>query len=331
MERRVGNSCPSCGGNAELVSDAVEGYQEGLRFSIYTCMLCTASFAVPMQVYYDLYELIYRNIRQVPGYSRYERYAHDVLSVDRPLAYLMSREETYWAVAGHLLQKKRLGKELQILEVGCGLGYFTYALVREGFNACGIDLSREAIAWANDHYGRHYSAETLHTLGTRGKRYDVIVMNQLIEHVVDVNMLVATALTLLAPGGELMITTPNKSDFPNSVWETELPPVHLWWFTEESLRRLAERHGCSATLTDFAPYYRSIPTPKPPVRERRPVFDARGRLASVQEAVPLGLLRRTLDQMGALNTLRKIKMSIAGQERRFGSRGPVLAAVLHRA
>ncbi|MGC1442129.1 MAG: hypothetical protein WA888_16095, partial [Burkholderiaceae bacterium] len=56
--------------------------------------------------------------------------------------------------------------------------------------------------------------------------------------------------------GVILITTPNKSYYPpSSIWQTESPPVHLWWFSETSLRIIAKKVGMRARLWDFSPYY----------------------------------------------------------------------------
>ncbi len=54
-----------------------------------------------------------------------------------------------------------------------------------------------------------------------------------------------------------IITTPNKSLFPEDIiWPTDLPPVHCWCFSEDSMRYMAGASGMSIELVDFTRYYK---------------------------------------------------------------------------
>jgi hypothetical protein len=53
------------------------------------------------------------------------------------------------------------------------------------------------------------------------------------------------------------LTTPNKTIYPaNIIWNTDLPPVHLWWFSENSMRYIANKLNASVQFVDFTEYYR---------------------------------------------------------------------------
>ena len=326
-------NCPLCGCGVHVVSDAAPGYQQGQTFTICECDGCRASFAWPLAVADAIYGQIYANVRNVPGYNRYFRYAHEVLNQKQPLDYLMGQEESYWAVVCHLRKRRSAGGRLNILEVGCGMGYFTHALAKDGFTVTGVDISPQAVAWALEHYGPYYAGKTLQELQARGDRYDAIIMNQLIEHLPDVHGFIAAAVALLSPGGELLITTPNKSAYPDAKWETDLPPVHLWWFGEEAMSLLAERHDCTVTFIDFAPFYAAnfrIKTAPVPMGDKQPVFDASGTLLISQPLPPVSPVRKLLEQTGVMDFLRTLRANIVTRNRWRGARGPICAAVLRR-
>jgi SAM-dependent methyltransferase len=281
-----------------------------------------------------LYDHIYENIRFVPGYNRYYYYAIEVLRQKHALAYLSHQEESYWAVAHYLKAARKRAGEMKVLEVGCGMGYFTYALARSGYDVRGVDLSPKAIVWASEQYGPYYANRTLSELLAEGSRYDVVIMNQVIEHLPDVLGFLAKALRLLSPEGELILTTPNKSAYPASVWESDLPPVHLWWFSEESMRYLAKCHGCTVSFVDFSPFTKAhfrVKEPSQPLPERQPVFDERGSLIMRQGLGREGPVKRLLERAGALEVLRAARAALTGKDRWRGPRGPIIAAVMRRA
>src|SRR5262249_48334060 len=147
----------------------------------------------------------------------------------QPLEDLAAAEDTYWAVAQRLRRRQRAqAGALRVLEVGSGLGYLTYALAQEGFDAAGIDVSQAAVDAARRTFGDLYRCAPPGELAfDTSVRWDAVVATELIEHLPDPVSTMRGLLSLLAPGGELIVTTPNKSFFPSSVaWHTEPPPVH---------------------------------------------------------------------------------------------------------
>jgi SAM-dependent methyltransferase len=231
-----------------------------------------------------------------------------------------------------------------VLDLGCGLGYLTYALVKDGFAATGCDVSGVAIAEATRAFGPHYSCEDLEALSLRKPgAYDAVVLAEVIEHVDDVHTLLATVSTLLRPGGEMIVTTPNRSNWGEcAIWHTELPPLHLWWFSEQSLRWLASRLGCEISFTDFSEFNRRCYQTYNPQRvgdaaSSRPVFAADGRLLArpsslATEAYEAGrvVVRKASRAFGVLGAYRRVRDAIVRNER-YDTRSYSMCAVLRKA
>jgi SAM-dependent methyltransferase len=202
-----------------------------------------------------LYAKIYEQPDRVAGYHRYERFAAAVEKSRAPLATLAASEDVYFAVNA-ILQELRIQPGARVLEIGCGLGYLVYALVQAGYQAEGWDISPIAVAAATRRFGGHFAVRDAHLIdATTASRFDMIVFTSFIEHVSNPIAFVAAAKGLLAPGGAIVLTTDNKSFFnPAPVWHTDLPPVHLWWFTEPGVTAIAQRNGLEASFFDFSEY-----------------------------------------------------------------------------
>ncbi len=105
---------------------------------------------------------------------------------------------------------------LAILDVGCGAGLVTEPLARMGAAVVGIDPSGETIAAANLHAAEaglaiDYRATTAEELAAAGKRFDVVLTLEVVEHVTDVAAFVATAASMVKPGGLTIASTINRT------------------------------------------------------------------------------------------------------------------------
>jgi SAM-dependent methyltransferase len=225
----------------------------------------------------DLYQHIYRNGDRVPGYDRYWKYAVAVRQAPDPLDYLATNENTYWAVKQALGDRPQAARATRILEIGSGLGYLTYALIKAGYQAQGLDISQVAVQAATEAFGDHYiCADVLGFARRNPGAFDVAVLTDVIEHVEEPVGFLRAIVSLLRPGGQAIVTTPNKSFFqPGVVWMSELPPVHCWWFSEGSMQEIARALKLDLSFLNFREYYKrhyhgertsvltSRPLPKP--------------------------------------------------------------------
>lgn len=266
--------CPLCGGGVRSCHPAQPGYRIGLHFEVLHCADCDTSFVHPMEVDSTVYDAIYAHADEIPGYDRYAQYARTVAEVADPLDFLARTEDVYWAIRACVEQ---VGPGARILEVGSGLGYMTYALGKSGYDVTGMDISKVAVDSATARYGPHYQEADLADWSIqKAGEFEMVIMAELLEHVPDPIAFLQMAAKLLRPGGRLVITTPNKSCSPPwMLWETEAPPVHLWWFSETSMQLLAEKLGLGIDFVDFTPFNREhTETPTRIIGPNQPTFGA---------------------------------------------------------
>lgn len=256
MIKPMTQECCLCGGSSARTYQHMLGYVEGTQFDIYECTTCTASFASPLQSDAWVYEAIYQQAERISGYTRYSRFAKAVQKTQYPLKLLAESENVYWGIAEALRSHVSSKESARIAEIGSGLGYLTYSLNKEGYSTVGIDISKEAVDRATKRYGPYYEAGDLFEISkTRHGTYDVVVMTEIIEHVEDPKAFIQAALSLLVSGGVLLLTTPNKNSSPaGTIWQSDVPSVHLWWFSEKSIRMIAEAFGRTCAFVDFMPY-----------------------------------------------------------------------------
>jgi 2-polyprenyl-3-methyl-5-hydroxy-6-metoxy-1,4-benzoquinol methylase len=102
----------------------------------------------------------------------------------------------------------------RVLDIASGSGYGSRMLADAGAaSVTGVDISAEAVAFATERYGsaanlKYVNADACaFTTGT----YDVITSFETIEHLHQRDAFLANLHGMLAPGGTLLMSTPNKS------------------------------------------------------------------------------------------------------------------------
>jgi 2-polyprenyl-3-methyl-5-hydroxy-6-metoxy-1,4-benzoquinol methylase len=259
MESNSKSKCLLCGADAVIRHDSYPGYQEPSTFSIFHCVECNTAFSLPrIEDTQRIYNVIYNNADSVPGYARYWNYCLNIKKMKSPLFYLSESENTYWGILEALNKIVVNKKEVKILEVGSGLGYLTYALNRDGFTAYGIDVSETAVNMAVKEFGEYYFCGDLFEFAIQKQNfYDIVIFTEVIEHINEPMDFLNSVMKILKADGYAILTTPNKSIYStDTIWATDNPPVHCWWFSEESITYMSEKANSIVTFIDFRKFYK---------------------------------------------------------------------------
>ena len=121
----------------------------------------------------------------------------------------------------------------RVLDAGCGEGYGSALVAEVATSVLGVDRSADALARAQaNHAGPRvrFACVDLTRLDAVRERFDVVLNFQVLEHLHDPRPLLAQFSSHLAPGGTLVLTTPNR---PMSVSEN---PYHVHEYTADELR-----------------------------------------------------------------------------------------------
>ena len=105
---------------------------------------------------------------------------------------------------------------VSLLDVGCGAGLFAEPLARLGADVVGVDPAPAAIEAARRHAEETgarlaYRAATVEELAAEPRRFDVVSAMEVIEHAADPKAFVASAASLVKPGGLLLASTLNRT------------------------------------------------------------------------------------------------------------------------
>lgn len=184
-------------------------------------------------------------------------YTHDELNS------IHSRVRRRSAHALQLIGRSGSGK---MLDVGCGEGFVLAHFAEIGWEVSGIDFSRSGVEAMNPGVAHLVeSGDLFERLGARtasGQTYDVLWLENVLEHVLDPVALLGALEALLTNDGLLVVTVPNDGTHYqedllargqiDERWWINIPD-HLSYFDAPSLKAAAEATGwqCLDIQADF--------------------------------------------------------------------------------
>ncbi|MBM3786352.1 MAG: methyltransferase domain-containing protein [Acidobacteria bacterium] len=127
----------------------------------------------------------------------------------------------------------RLARRKRALDIGCGAGYGSAELAANASHVTGVDVSEEAVAYAREHYQRSnlkFELGSATALPFEDGSFDLVVAYEVIEHLDEWPKLLDEAKRVLAPGGQFVVSTPNKSYYAESRAASGPNPYHAHEF-----------------------------------------------------------------------------------------------------
>src|SRR6266536_6693906 len=121
---------------------------------------------------------------------------------------------TFWEHIYRYRFATRFVRGKRVLDIACGEGYGTAALSRAGAaSVIGVDISEETCEHARRKYGVDARQGSADQIPLPAQSIDVVVSFETIEHVERPEAFLDECLRVLAPGGMLVLSTPNREAF----------------------------------------------------------------------------------------------------------------------
>jgi 2-polyprenyl-3-methyl-5-hydroxy-6-metoxy-1,4-benzoquinol methylase len=138
----------------------------------------------------------------------------------------------------------------RLLDVGCAQGEFAKTATALGLDVTGIDVNPDAIDRARQRVPEARFQCTELAAGTPSRQWDLVTMFDFIEHVYDPVQTLCEAAKVLAPSGQVLISTPRAGSLGNILtgrWWPEYREEHLVLFSRAGLLISLARAGLVAT------------------------------------------------------------------------------------
>ena len=158
---------------------------------------------------------------------------------------LLNEHLARYAFAARLAHGKRT------LDAGCGAGYGSAELAAHADSVTGADVAAEATEFARAHYrlpNLAFEQASCDQLPHPDACFDLVVAFEVIEHLERWREFLLEARRVLAPGGQLIVSTPNKLYYTESRGAHGANPFHVHEFDFEEFRGALESVFLHVTL-----------------------------------------------------------------------------------
>ena len=156
-----------------------------------------------------------------------------------------------------------INRHKRLLEIGCAYGLFL-DVARPYFERVnGIDVSREALLYAEEKLGLDVVSGDLLAHDFGSQKFDVVCMWDTIEHLDNPFAYLVKISKELTDKGALVAITTGDIDSLNArikkdKWRLMSSPTHLHYFSKRTLTRLLVDNGFDVVYSGYCGFYRSI-------------------------------------------------------------------------
>lgn len=156
----------------------------------------------------------------------------------------------------------------KILEIGCGAGSTLKYLKENGYASfvAGVEKAGECFSEPGDVIDEMIEADVEHLELPFDKKFDVILLLDVLEHLYEPYLLIKRLCGLLSPTGYIVVSIPNIRNYGvlkklilRDRWDYGdsgiLDRTHIRFFTKRSFLASLEREGIDAEVVGYRPNY----------------------------------------------------------------------------
>jgi SAM-dependent methyltransferase len=178
------------------------------------------------------------------------------------------REKNFKTIADRLKTLRGNIPTTSLLDVGCAHGWFLKTVKDYQWKAAGIEpdlrMSGQALKNCKDVRTGFFPAVL-----NSDEKFDIIIFNDVFEHLPDIHQAMDSCKKHLNPGGLLAINLPDSKGIfyrlatgfaklglmrpLERMWQKDFPSPHVSYFSSENLKQLAAKYGFSAVHSQKLP------------------------------------------------------------------------------
>jgi len=228
--------CNYCGSTERELVIKVKDYETFFsgQFSIVRCSKCGLTYMAPRLTQETLIKYFYP--------EDYTCYGEQTVGFFEKLRWLVVSKPKVKVISNLVGQKN-----IRLLDVGCGDGKFLHYLkLNTSWDAIGVDPNPISVKFA-EQKGIDVRPTSLEQASFPDEHFDVVTMNQVIEHVPFPYDIMKEVFRILKKEGLFITENPNYRGFEcrlfKSYWWGYHGPRHLHFYTYEMITKMLESVG----------------------------------------------------------------------------------------
>lgn len=232
--------CPLC-----KAGDTIQIAKQEIN-SLVQCSNCGLLYRYPIPTPED-----YERLNNDVDYAWYKEFDLAEFDFDR-----FKKTSQYFQIQRRIEYVLRHKASGNLLDVGCGLGFFVHEAVRCGFTVTGIDMSRTTVKWAQENLHLDVRPGKLEEMKFHDGQFDIVCLWHVLEHVPDPLETLRYLHRLINSNGYIFVELPNiaapeiriknflsKYHLKRNPWRHFSMPEHLCEFSPATFRRLVALAG----------------------------------------------------------------------------------------
>jgi 2-polyprenyl-3-methyl-5-hydroxy-6-metoxy-1,4-benzoquinol methylase len=240
MEGSVYVKCDLCGHDDPVLFLEKNGY------NIVKCRNCSMVYVNPRLKSEDLCNLYNENVISPYHY------------------YLETKDDDEKTFEKRLDIIEKYAKSGKLLDVGCSIGTFSVVAKNRGWEVYGVDINAQSVNYCLKKLNLDVKAGDFEKLDFPEDFFDVIIMNDFLEHVGSPTRALKKANQFLKKGGVIFIVTPKIDSFMARIskenWLHLKPNEHIFYFSSKTMGDILKRTGFETISIRPIGRYRSLHT-----------------------------------------------------------------------
>lgn len=185
----------------------------------------------------------------LPKYYKSENYISHTDSTKSLMDKIYQLVKTFTISSKVKLISSYINLNPKLLDIGCGTGEFLKSAFTKGWEVTGVEpndkASELALLKLDQNKNIFTSIDELIT-NIPNKKFNVITLWHVLEHVPDYNETIIKIKSLLEPDGILIVAVPNINSYDakhyKEFWAAYDVPRHLWHFSKTAIHNIFLKH-----------------------------------------------------------------------------------------